>query len=108
MNTTTWLKQKMGKDKFMRIISSCHDCKKEVDIEVQQNEEGNVISDHPIWYMEGITVFFKCLECFKQEPLLTNYQPCEVFSRVVGYLRPVGNWNKGKKEEFKLRKEFKF
>ncbi len=31
---------------------------------------------------------------------------CEVYSRVVGYLRPVQNWNKGKKEEFKLRKKF--
>ena len=29
---------------------------------------------------------------------------CEVYSRVVGYLRPVQNWNKGKKEEFKLRR----
>lgn len=32
--------------------------------------------------------------------------PCEVFSRVVGYLRPVQNWNDGKKEEYKLRKHF--
>lgn len=32
---------------------------------------------------------------------------CEVYSRVVGYLRPVSQWNKGKKEEFKLRKTFK-
>lgn len=31
---------------------------------------------------------------------------CEVYSRVVGYLRPVNQWNKGKKEEFKLRKTF--
>lgn len=29
---------------------------------------------------------------------------CEVYSRVVGYLRPVMMWNKGKKEEFALRK----
>lgn len=29
---------------------------------------------------------------------------CEVYSRVVGYLRPVQNWNKGKQEEFGLRK----
>ena len=28
---------------------------------------------------------------------------CEVYSRVVGYLRPVQNWNLGKKEEFKDR-----
>jgi ribonucleoside-triphosphate reductase len=32
---------------------------------------------------------------------------CEVYSRVVGYLRPVKQWNKGKKEEFKQRKSFK-
>jgi hypothetical protein len=24
-------------------------------------------------------------------------QPCEVYSRVVGYLRPVRQWNKGQK-----------
>jgi len=32
---------------------------------------------------------------------------CEVYSRVVGYLRPVNQWNNGKQEEFKLRKPFK-
>jgi len=31
----------------------------------------------------------------------------EVYSRIVGYLRPVSQWNKGKKEEFKVRKVFK-
>jgi len=31
----------------------------------------------------------------------------EVYSRVVGYLRPVKQWNNGKKEEFKMRKVFK-
>ena len=30
----------------------------------------------------------------------------EVYSRVVGYLRPVAQWNNGKKEEFSLRKNF--
>jgi ribonucleoside-triphosphate reductase len=30
----------------------------------------------------------------------------EVWSRVVGFYRPVQNWNKGKKEEFVNRKEF--
>lgn len=30
--------------------------------------------------------------------------PCEVFSRVVGYLRPVQSFNDGKVEEFRLRK----
>lgn len=30
----------------------------------------------------------------------------EVFSRIVGYLRPVSQWNEGKKAEFKLRTTF--
>ena len=34
-------------------------------------------------------------------------EKCEVYSRVCGYFRPVSNWNKGKKEEFKERKTFK-
>ncbi len=32
--------------------------------------------------------------------------PCEVFSRVVGYFRPVNNWNAGKQAEFKDRLEY--
>jgi anaerobic ribonucleoside-triphosphate reductase len=31
-------------------------------------------------------------------------EECEVYSRVVGYLRPVKQWNEGKREEFFLRK----
>jgi len=34
--------------------------------------------------------------------------PVEVYSRVVGYFRPVNQWNKGKKEEFKERKTYNF
>lgn len=30
--------------------------------------------------------------------------PCEVYSRVVGYFRPVANWNPGKQVEFAERK----
>lgn len=32
---------------------------------------------------------------------------CEVYSRVVGYLRPVSQWNEGKRAEFETRKSFK-
>ena len=41
---------------------------------------------------------FQCPQCGEE---------CEVYSRVVGYYRPVKNWNKGKKQEFKERKTFK-
>jgi len=32
--------------------------------------------------------------------------PCEVYSRVVGYYRPVQNWNIGKQQEFKERNTY--
>ena len=31
---------------------------------------------------------------------------CEIYSRIVGYLRPVQQWNEGKQQEFKDRKMF--
>lgn len=32
---------------------------------------------------------------------------CEVYSRIVGYIRPVNQWHHGKKAEFKVRKTFR-
>jgi len=32
--------------------------------------------------------------------------PVEVYSRVVGYFRPVQHWNEGKQQEFKERRYF--
>jgi len=43
---------------------------------------------------------FLCPKCIIE-------QPCEVYSRVVGYIRPVQQWHVGKKQEFKERREFK-
>lgn len=34
-------------------------------------------------------------------------QPCEIYSRIVGYIRPVQQFNAGKQQEFKERKEYK-
>lgn len=67
----------------------------------------------------------KCDKCGKEALLVTSkeepereawvcheckhfiaYKP-EVYSRVVGYLRPVKQWNKGKKQEFEERTPFK-
>ena len=33
-------------------------------------------------------------------------EECEIYSRVVGYLRPVKQWNNGKREEFSIRKTY--
>lgn len=31
---------------------------------------------------------------------------CEVFARIVGYYRPVSQWNAGKKSEFAIRRTY--
>lgn len=43
-----------------------------------------------------------CPECKKQG----KKTACEVFSRIVGYLRPVSQWNPGKESEFYKRKAY--
>lgn len=42
----------------------------------------------------------------KEEKSKATGTPCEVYSRVVGYLRPVQSWNKGKKQEYEMRKTY--
>ena len=32
--------------------------------------------------------------------------PCQIFSRVVGWITPTSNWNKGKAAEYPDRKEY--
>lgn len=48
-------------------------------------------------YLKG--EHFKCPVCKKQ---------AEVYSRIVGYYRPVQNWHIGKQEEFRQRKEYQY
>jgi ribonucleoside-triphosphate reductase len=50
------------------------------------NEHGYISGEH-----------FKCPTCNR---------PAEVYSRVVGYLRPVQNFNRGKKQEYKDRVKY--
>jgi anaerobic ribonucleoside-triphosphate reductase len=49
----------------------------------------------------------KQIEKLKVEREQVKGTPCEVYSRVCGYLRPTQSWNKGKQEEFKQRKMIK-
>lgn len=45
--------------------------------------------------------------CGEQSKCCTCNQETEVYSRVVGYLRPIKQWNNGKQAEFGMRKTFK-
>ncbi len=42
----------------------------------------------------------------EEKPIEEQRTKCEVYSRIVGYLRPVEQWNDGKQEEFKNRETF--
>ncbi len=53
----------------------------------------SICNDHG--YISG--EHFNCPVCNAQT---------EVYSRVVGYLRPVQNYNKGKKEEYRIRRKY--
>ena len=81
----------------------CHDCKKEIEIEGEEIKNGVYLSYDNGGKMINV---FKCNDCYEKNPALTNFQECEVYSRVVGYIRPVQQWHKGKKQEYEERKEF--
>jgi anaerobic ribonucleoside-triphosphate reductase len=89
----------------------CHDCKKEIKAEDGEikAEDGEIKDGFALVYDDGgekISVY-KCKECFEKNPSLNNFKKCEVYSRIVGYIRPVQQWNEGKPQEYKDRTEFK-
>ena len=86
----------MGNVKNAKNKEYCHNCKKIVrdGVLLIYDDNGSKIKVH------------KCKGCYKKNPGLTNFRKCEVYSRVVGYIRPVGQWHKGKKQEFSERREF--
>lgn len=50
--------------------------------------------------------FAKCRSCHEMNPALADFQKAEVYTRVVGYIRPVEQWNKGKQQEYGDRLEY--
>ena len=74
---------------------TCHDCNKGLE----HNEE------YMPYEVNG-EVFAKCKSCHQKDSVLRNFRQTEVYSRVVGYIRPVQQWNKGKQAEFGDRNEY--
>ncbi|MCD5384970.1 MAG: anaerobic ribonucleoside-triphosphate reductase [Candidatus Pacebacteria bacterium] len=82
---------------------SCHDCKIGIEVKEGKIENGVMLK----YDNEGeIISIFKCTDCYEKNASLSNFNKCEVYSRVVGYLRPVEQWHTGKKEEYSDRREY--
>jgi len=73
----------------------CHDCGKNI-----------VSGEKYMAYEVSHDRYAKCEICYGADPILRNFRETEVYSRVVGYIRPTKQWNKGKQAEYADRKEF--
>ncbi len=82
---------------------NCHDCNKSLKVENQEILNGKVL----IYDNQGEKIqIMKCNECYDKDKSLSNFQECEVYSRIVGYIRPVKQWNVGKQQEYQERKKY--
>lgn len=93
------------KTDILEWLGTCHCCKKEVLVEAVNSPEGITILGGAV-YRNEVGDFLKCDACYSLDPVLRNFQPVQNYSRVVGYMRPVSDWNAGKQEEFKMRKTY--
>ena len=95
---------------YIEFKGVCHDCSVPVKIICYINEAGSEVIEGGAVYNPVINgtqqLFFKCDKCFREDKTLRNWNPTEVYSRIVGFLRPVSGWNPDKQEEWKMRKEF--
>lgn len=103
------LSDQMGENQYAKITCVCIDCGKEFILNAERVEDeegkqsidltGGVIGKRDHQYL------CKCDECYEKD---NNFgSKCEVYSRVVGYLRPKEQMNDAKREEFDMRVNYK-
>lgn len=98
------ISDKIGDNQFAKINAVCIDCQDEFILELERKSAIAIeIKNGAIAKRYG-EYLCKCQNCFAINNKFGG--ETEVYSRVVGYLRPVGNWNKSKKQEFNLRKSY--
>ena len=86
----------------------CWNCGKEVEVVARVEDDGQLLVEGgAIYRFQDLGTFLKCSDCYEEDSVLRDYQPMEVYSRVVGYYRPVTYFNPGKQEEFRKRVNFK-
>lgn len=92
------------------LTGNCIDCNKDVKVEIKTLNEnqieikGGAIYQPPKAYNYQEEFVCKCEECFKIDRQI--HQKNEVYTRVVGYLRPTSQMNPGKISEIEQRMMF--
>jgi ribonucleoside-triphosphate reductase (formate) len=81
------------------------------DVETVKNLVRKIATNHTLPYFTLTPTFSVCPSHGYLKGRIETCPSCsmdtEIYSRVVGYLRPVKQWNKGKRAEFGKRKTFK-
>lgn len=81
------------------------------DVEAVKNLIRVICDTYKIPYFSLTPTFSICPRCGYRHGEVVNCpdcgSECEIYSRVVGYFRPVKNWNKGKQQEFQDRNQLK-
>jgi DNA-directed RNA polymerase subunit RPC12/RpoP len=95
----------MSDNQFAVIKATCMDCGKDFELQLERTSETEIaISNGSIGIRRSTKhMYFKCPDC---EHNLDWGTPCDTYSRVVGYFRPVNHWNDAKQEEFRMRKTY--
>jgi hypothetical protein len=94
-------------DDHINLVSTCQHCGQDIALMVDRDGIDHIKirgNCHAKYYPQVDRIVGLCWEC-ESKGIVVGC-PCETFSRVTGYLRPVKNYNPGKKAEFKLRKMY--
>jgi len=88
----------------------CVDCSEQVNILISRTEDGGVKIDGGAIYQPDEHMgydekhVYKCDNCFNKDKKI--YARTETYSRVVGYIRPIKQFNDGKIAEYNQRAMF--
>ena len=98
------ISDKIGDNQFAKVETVCMDCDEEFILDMERKSETDIEIKNGVIAKKQDTYLCKCQRCFDLNNKFGG--ETEVYSRVVGYLRPVSNWNKSKRQEFDLRKPY--
>lgn len=84
----------------------CHDCAAPVAVAVALSDDGFAIAGGAVYRypFDKSKYAVKCDACHAKQPVLAP--EIEVYDRVVGYFRPVKNFNDGQRAQQAARKRF--